>query len=522
MSLRSTVSAKRNNSSKMNRYKHSSLGFKLAALSITFTVLAAVIPNQLSADPATGAAASSSAAQIAASGTVQADAAAGNVTLDFKDADIRSVLRIISLKSGVNIVSGAEVQGLVSIRLSDVPWEKALDVVLKTYGFAYEKDGNIIRVTTLDNLSQEPLETRVFSLTYANAVESQVTLQEMLSERGSMRADERTNLLIVTDIPTNIYKIEKVIDRLDRGTPQVLIESKIVEMSINEAERSGIKWNASIELRGSSRPTTFPWDFTRSAENIDRYFPRGKPANSVVTITETGATGQTIETAEDFPTINRANRNTPAPTFPFATPNDFVFGKIDTSQFQILMEAIEANGHNKILSEPRITVLSNQEAKILVGEELYIPNYERNSETGAMEITGYIPRNLGIEMVVNPQINKEKEVKLSLAPSISSLIGFEELTPDVRVPRIAIRNASTSVRIASGQTIALGGLIKEDLVDTETKFPVLGDLPIFDRLFKHTDKTVNKTDLVFFITVTVLEEPGMMDVFTDGEPSLKS
>lgn len=304
MSLRLTVSAKRSNSSKMSRYKHTSLRFKLAALSITFTVLASAIPSQLNADPAAGAAASSGAAQMAASGTVQAEAAAGNVTLDFKDADIRSVLRIISLKSGVNIVSGAEVQGLVSIRLSDVPWEKALDVVLKTYGFAYEKDGNIIRVTTLDNLSQEPLETRVFSLTYANAVESQVTLQEMLSERGSMRADERTNLLIVTDIPTNIYKIEKVIDRLDRGTPQVLIESKIVEMSINEAERSGIKWNASVELRGSSRPTTFPWDFTRSAENIDRYFPRGKPANSVVTITETGATGQTIETAEDFPTIN--------------------------------------------------------------------------------------------------------------------------------------------------------------------------------------------------------------------------
>lgn len=446
----------------------------------------------------------------------------GNVTLDFKDADIRSVLRIISLKSGVNIVSGAEVQGLVSIRLSDVPWEKALEVVLKTYGFAYEKDENIIRVTTIDNLSQEPLETRVFSLTYANATETQTTLQEMLSERGSIRADERTNLLIVTDIPTNTYKIEKVIDRMDRGTPQVLIEAKIIEMSINEAERNGIKWNAAIELRGSSRPTTFPWDFTRSAENIDRYFPRGKPADSVVTITETGAAGQTIETAEDFPTNNRAGRSTPAPTFPFATPTDFVFGKVDTSQFQILMEAIKANGSNKILSEPRITVLSNQEAKILVGEELYIPNYERNSETGAMEITGYIPRNLGIEMVVTPQINKEKEVKLRLAPSISNLIGFEELTPDVRVPRIAIRNASTSVRIANGQTIVLGGLIKEDLVDTITKFPVLGDLPIFDRFFKHTDKTVNKTDLVFFITVTVLEEPGMMDVFADGKASLKS
>jgi len=114
-------------------------------------------------------------------------------------------------------------------------------------------------------------------------------------------------------------------------------------------------------------------------------------------------------------------------------------------------------------------------------------------------------------MIVIPQINQEKQVNLLLAPSISNLIGFEELTPDVRVPRIAVRNASTRVRINSGETIVLGGLIREDTIDDITKFPLLGDLPVLDKIFSHSDKVVTKTELTFFITVTVLDDADLFD-----------
>ncbi len=439
-----------------------------------------------------------------------------NVTLDFSEADIRSVLRIISLKSGVNIVAGEEVKGPVSVRLVDVPWEKALSVVLKTYGFAYERDENIIRVTTLGNLASEMLETEIFSLTHAKADEVVKTLQEMLSERGSMRADVRTNVLIVTDIPTVVYRIGQVIKRLDKGTPQVLIESKIVEMTVTDAERIGVKWNAAMEITGPSRPHTFPWDASRE-DFLFRYEPRGKPGDTAVTTSDGGGATLT-ESPDDFPQVTREGRGSAtnpslAPVFPFATPADFTFGKIDFSKFSALMEAVSAGIHNKILSEPRVTVLSNQEASILVGEEIYIPKYERNTTTGQMEITGYDPRSIGIQMKVTPQVNQENEVNLLLAPQISSLVGFEELTPEIKVPRINIRNASTQVRVKSGETVVLGGLIKEDVVDEKTKFPVLGDLPVLDRLFSHTNKTVVKTELTFFITVTVLNDsrPGVVN-----------
>lgn len=434
-----------------------------------------------------------------------------NVSLDFNEADIRSVLRIISLKSGVNIVAGEEVSGPVTVRLVDVPWEKALSVVLKTYGFAYERDQNIIRVTTLGNLASEQLETEIFSLTHAKANEVVATLQEMLTERGSMRADERTNVLIVTDVPTIVYRIGQVVQRLDKGTPQVLIEAKMVEMTITDAEKIGVKWNAAMEITGPSRPHTFPWDAKRE-DFLHRFEPLGKPGDESVETTEAGSSVLTTS-PDDFPLVTREKRGSAvnpayASVFPYALTSDFQFGKIDFSQFSALIEAISSGIHNKILSEPRVTVLSNQEATILVGEEIYIPTYERNNSTGKMEITGYIPKNIGIEMKVTPQVNQLNEVNLLLAPQISSLVGFEELTPEIKVPRINIRNATTKVRVKSGETVVLGGLIKEDVVDEKTKFPVLGDLPVLDRLFSHTNKTVVRTDLTFFITVTVVNDPG--------------
>lgn len=432
-----------------------------------------------------------------------------NVSLDFSEADIRSVLRIISLKSGVNIIAGAEVKGPVTVRLVDVPWEKALSVVLKTYGFTYERDGNIIRVTTLGNLATEALETEIYSLTHAKASEVVTTLQEMLTERGSMRPDDRTNVLIVTDIPTVVYRIGQVIERLDKGTPQVLIEAKMVEMTVNDAEKIGVKWNAALELTGPSRPHSFPWEAGRE-DFMSNFYPRGRPASTTQLVSDAGALGAVLENPGDFPTYTKTSESglvSNMPTFPFSNASDFTLGKIDFSKFSALIEAISSGIHNKVLSEPRVTVLSNQEASILVGEEIYIPIYERNSTTGQMEITGYDPRSIGIEMKVTPQVNQQNEVNLLLTPQISSLVGFEELTPEIKVPRINVRNAATKVRVKSGETIVLGGLIREDVVDEKTKFPILGDLPVLDRVFSHTNKTVIKTDLTFFITVTVINDP---------------
>ena len=162
------------------------------------------------------------------------------ITLDFKEADINTVLRVMSLKSKINIVAGPEVQGTVTIRLESVPWEKALEVVLRTYGYVYEREGNIIRVTTRDNLAQEPLVTQTFILNYSKATEIQTSVQDMLTERGRVKVSERTNTLVLTDIPTNLYSISEVIKKLDRLTPQAYIDSKIIKTDVAEIGRAHV------------------------------------------------------------------------------------------------------------------------------------------------------------------------------------------------------------------------------------------------------------------------------------------
>lgn len=421
----------------------------------------------------------------------------GNITMDFKDADINNVLRILSYKSGVNIIAGKDVQGLVTIRLTDVPWEKALDVILRTYGFAYEREGNIIRVTTVENLEKEELATEVFVLNYAKASEVIESVRDILSERGRVRYDERTNVLIVTDIPTNLYKIGQVVARLDKRTPQVAIDAKIVETTLDDDEKLGIDWKVQIAARGAASPTTFPFDEEdRRGITAKTFSARGQTqAATQQVLQESGTT--TLTTQAEFPTRYG---------FPFADAGAFTFGTLAFDQFTQILEALETRRDTRILSNPRITTLNNQTANILVGEILAIPIFERNENTGNIEITGYSEKDLGIKLAVTPHVNDEGMILVELKPEISSLLGFDELTPEVVAPRFATRVAETQVLVKDGDTIAIGGLVSENKVDSVRKVPILGSIPGLGYLFSQKTKGKDKTDLIFFVTVHVVTD----------------
>ena len=210
------------------------------------------------------------------SDTIQENLPPGHVNLDFKEADIKNVLRVIALKGGVNIVAGPEVSGTVTVRLQDVPWEKALEVVLKTYGYVFERDGNVVRVTTKDRVDQEQLETRTFFLNYSTATEVAESVSELLSDRGKIKASIRTNTIIVTDVASNLYKVSQVIANLDKRTPQAYIDSKIVNTQLGKSEDLGIDWSVVGALTGASVPTTFPFTAAgRAPVNnaiIDKFF----------------------------------------------------------------------------------------------------------------------------------------------------------------------------------------------------------------------------------------------------------
>jgi len=429
------------------------------------------------------------------------ETAPGNITMDFKDADINNVLRILSYKSGMNIVAGKDVTGLITIRLSDVPWEKALEVVLRTYGYTYEREGNIIRVTTTANLENEELITEIFSLNYAKAKDVPESIKEMLSNRGKVKFDERTNMLIVTDIATNIYKIRGVVEKLDMQTRQVMIETKIIETTLGNADKFGIEWQTKIVATGAKIPVTAPFKNDLTASTGYEYVPIPKPAETQVDYTSSGTPIQTVGVA-DFPTSSAGT-----PSFPYASVSNFTFGTLDFSQFQAVLEVLSSRGDTKIISNPKIVVLNNQEALITVGQTLNIPKYERNANTGSMEIIGYIEKELGILLKVTPHINSEGYITLNLKPELSSLLRYDQLTAQIQTPVFSVRRADTQLILRDGQTIAIGGLISEKDVDKVTKVPFLGDLPIIGIPFRKTEKTKEKTDLLFFVTVNLVK-PG--------------
>ena len=438
----------------------------------------------------------------------------GNITVNFKGADIRTVLSYISEVSGVDIVPAPDVKGVIDLKLTNKPWKTALDIILRNYGFAYEREGDIIRVVTVDNLKMEELATQTFGLNYGKSKDVVTAIKDIVSDRGKVMYDDRTNIVLVTDIPTNIYKIGQVIEKLDKQTPQVLIEARIIETVLDDTEKLGIDWNVKISVAGAKRPTTMPFEyfkppFTTFGKDGNPYFPQVQTANPTGTTTSTtGGTATTsTTTASEFPSASGPDG---VFAFPFAPTDQFTFGTLDFSEFSAVLEMIKSRSNTDIVSNPRIATLNNSQALINVGQTLNLPKYERNSTTGKMEITGYDAKDLGIILTVTPHINEKNEIVVDLAPVISDLLRYDTLdkASGIVAPVFSTRQAKTQIMIRDGDTIFIGGLIKENDVNVKRKLPFLGDLlgdiPYLGLAFTKKETIKQKTELIFFITVNIM------------------
>jgi type IV pilus assembly protein PilQ len=446
--------------------------------------------------------------------TVTEPVEASNVTLDFKDADINNVLRILSLKSGVNIVAGPEVKGTVTVRLADVPWEKALEVVLRTYGYVYEREENIIRVTTREQVDQEELVTETFVLNYVTSDEIDDAIGEIVSERGKIKSFPRTNTIIVTDVASSIFKISQVIRKLDKPTPQAYVDSRVVRTELGKTENLGIDWNVDAGITaGAFRPTTFPFAAPGPGDKkasyllglggkIQQFFPHiaGSTTTSGTSTTST-ATQNTTETREfPFPNAQISNQ-------------DFKFGRLDFSSFSAVLNLIKNRTNTKIVSNPRIVVLNNQTAKVQVGQQIGIPSFERNETTGSFEVTGYTLKDVGVVLNVTPHINAANEILVELKPEVSSFDGYNTIgTTNLSAPQFTITQADTQVLIRDGETIAIGGLLSDAVNSSEDKIPFLGDIPGIGKLFRSKRQTAGtgnkKIETLFFVTVSIVDAEG--------------
>ena len=451
----------------------------------------------------------------------------GYVTMDFKEADVNTVLRLLSLKSGMNIVAGPEVKGTITIRLENVPWEKALDVVLRTYGYVYERSDNIIRVTTKENLAQEELSTETFVLEYiqlSKKTEKDVTKQEdagkevldiittMLSERGKVKLVIQRNAIVVTDTPTHVFRIGEVIKRLDQPSAQAYIDSKVVKTQLDKGENLGIRWNLASSgiSSGPARPTLFPFATspTTGAEHmgpvLSQFFPQTSGSSSTTGSSSAGTVAQNTSDPRSFPLPDLAVSN-----------RTYTFGTLDLTQFSALLSFLQSRTNTKVVSNPRIVVLNNQTAKVKVGSEIPIPSFERNSTTGAFEVTGFSFRDVGVVLSVTPHINTANEVLVDLKPEVSALGSTITFTTSLAAPSFDVTNAETQVLIRSGETIAIGGLLQDSLSVSDQQVPYLANLPLVGKIFRskrQTEGSSNRNvETLFFVTVTVVD--------TEGQPT---
>ncbi len=397
------------------------------------------------------------------------------INLDFKEVDILDILRLMSDISKLNIIAGDDVKGTVTVRLVDIPWDEALDVILKSKSLGKERFGNIIRVATIRTMQREkeeelakknaqkklePVKVRLVPVNYAMADKLVPQIKELLTDRGTVSYDQRTNVLIVKDVEEILDKSEQLVDYLDTQTPQVLIEARIVEATSTAALGLGIQWGSNhtyTDANGHPTNAIFPYNL-------------GVGANVAV----------------------------PGPADPTGTLG-VMFGSVGMiNDLNLTLNVMESDGKIKIVSSPKVATLDNKEAMIQQGTS--IPITTRG--TGGDVTTKYVDASLILK--TTPHITADGSILLN--------IEINKSEPDwsnsnyLGEPSIIKKEAKTEILIKSGDTVVIGGVYTNLTSKTKRYVPLLGKIPVLGWLFKSEESRVERSELLIFLTPRIMNK----------------
>ena len=411
------------------------------------------------------------------------------IDLDMVDANITDVLRLLAEVSDLNIIASDDVKGTISLRLKKVPWDQAFDIILKAKGLGKTVEGNVVRVAPEGKLRQEneamlaaikarekleSLSIKFVPINYAEASKLQSQVQGVLSSRGSVTSESRTNTLIIKDTQQGISSAVELIAKLDTEIPQVLIEARIVEASTSFARDLGIQWGAdyqskSLDAFGGSSTSGQTPPATTTSPAFDTRHGAGEYA---VNLPATGTAG----------TLGALG---------------FVLGKAGANPLilDLRLSAGETQGQLRTISRPRIVTMDNKEAKIEQGES--IP-FETTSASGTS--TQFIDANLSL--TVTPHITPDGSVLMKIKASRNSIGTFRSSSGE---PSINKKETSTEVLVRDGETTVIGGIVVSDSSDTGRGIPYLKDIPVLGWMFKSKSLVDTQTELLIFITPTILK-----------------
>ncbi len=434
------------------------------------------------------------------------------LSLNFQNVEVRAVLQVIADFTGLNIITSDTVTGNLTLRLKDVPWDQALDIILQSRGLSMRKNGNVIWIAPTDELATkekleleakqqildlEPLHTETFHLRFQRAENFVKVLtdekQRILSKRGSAVIDPRTNTLFIQDTPTKMEEIRRLINQVDVPVKQVMIESRIVEANDNFAKNLGARLGIVDQTARDLNTGGFPVSSggkTRVTIGGQTEIPGYITGQSITQPNYSGAPPNSMN-------VDLAVKPKPG--------DDFRAGALAVTLFRagvarflnLELTALQADGRGKIISNPRVVTADQVEATIEQGTEIA---YQQATASGA---TAVAFKKAVLSLKVKPQITPDDNVIMDIKVNKDSP-NYERIVAGV--PPIDTKQISTQVLVENGGTVAIGGIYQQNESETVSKVPFFGDIPVLGHLFKNTSKQDNKTELLIFVTPRILKE----------------
>jgi type IV pilus assembly protein PilQ len=417
------------------------------------------------------------------------------ISVNLKDVDLKDFFRLIHEISGLNVVLDPQVHGSLTIVLDDVPWDQALDIVLKNNDLSRQLDGNVLRIATVDTLRHEAegrraqIDAEALAvdkvsitrfLSYAHAKDVLLPVKKFLSQRGDVVADERTNSLIVSDIPAVLPQIDRIIQQMDRKTQEVEIEARVVAATRSFARDIGVQlgfgWgNGTTGVGGvptSSGPGTSPISVT----GLQPLYP-----------VTTGSTGS----GSSIPLFSNLGAVGPTSGLSFVNATN-------NMQIDVLLTMAESRGLLKVLSRPRVVTQNNIQAVVKQGTKIPIMT---SATLGAPATATYVDAFL--RLTVTPQITSEGTIFLNVdVENTLPDFGHEDSAGN---PALITQQATTQVLVTDGGTVVIGGVIQTQNSLSIAQVPLLGDIPYLGNLFKHRTVTTSDSELIFFITPRIIQ-----------------
>ncbi|MDR0769625.1 MAG: type IV pilus secretin PilQ [Burkholderiales bacterium] len=441
------------------------------------------------------------------------------LSLNFQNVEVRAVLQVIADFTGLNIITSDTVQGNLTLRLKDIPWDQALDIIMQTKGLDMRKNGSVVLIAPRDELALkerqqfeamqqigdlEPLQTEMFQMNYQKAQNLQKLLsdpnQKFLSKRGTAVVDERTNILFVQDTAVRLEEVRQLIRRIDITVRQVLIEARIVIASDSFSRKLGVRF-------GSQAGFSFNNYAVGTTGSLS--------TAPTVTVNTDGTTTRETRTPTPFEIASRTTRGAGFPGYsdrgglnvdlPVGNPaGSLAMTLINLGSGNLVnleLSALEADKRGKVVSSPRVVTADNQTAVIEQGTE--IPYVTPGSANSPATVSF---KKAVLRLEVTPQITPDNRVIMNIDIRKDTVGQRVQLGGGFEVPSVDTKNVTTQISVNNGDTAVIGGIYEEEVLNDVDKVPYLGDIPLLGYLFKTTGRSSNKTELLVFLTPRIVKE----------------